>query len=185
MRWLPSLSRDLPAVSSKSVSFFLFSFGFDCIHTKREIVHFIFYDRGWHCCFLVRFALLGKGTGRITAPHAMSRVLMNHNLYENCSFHSTLFVVFLRFHPFEIGCLAIDESLDAGPVDRKPFHAVGIGDDEVEARLISSHVDAIGCGLVIVACQNGSPIGFAEWLPNRIRRMSNNCSGTRHPGFLL
>ena len=92
----------------------------------------------------------------------MSQVLMNQNLYENCSFLSTLFIVFLRFHALEIGNIAVDKSLDARPVNRKPLHTAGIGDDEVETRLISSHVDAIGCGLVIIACQYGSPIGFVE-----------------------
>ena len=52
--------------------------------------------------------------------------LMNQNL-------SQLLFVFLRFHTLEIGNLAVDKSLDAGPVDGKPFHAVGIGDDEVES----------------------------------------------------
>lgn len=51
--------------------------------------------------------------------------LMNQNM-------STLFY-FLRFHPFEIRYLAVDESLDAGPIDGKPLHAIGIGDDEVES----------------------------------------------------
>ena len=58
--------------------------------------------------------------------------IMILNLYEKCSFHSTLFVVFLRFHTLEIGCLAVDERLDDGPVDGQPLHTVGIGDDEVE-----------------------------------------------------
>ena len=80
---------------------------------------------------------------------------MNQNL-------SSLFVVFFRFHTLEIRNLAVDKSLDAWPASRKPLHAVGIGDDEVKTRLISSHIDAAGCGLVIVACQYGSPIGFVE-----------------------
>ena len=74
--------------------------------------------------FLFISFISGKGTGRIAATHATSRVLMNQNL-------SILFV-FLRFHTLEIGNLAVDKSLDAWPANRKPLHAIGVGDDEVE-----------------------------------------------------
>ena len=94
--------------------------------------------------------------GRITAPHAMSRVLMNQNLL--------ILFVFLRFHSLEIDPLPIDVTLQFLPVAWNPEFAFVVEGEDVVIAVSVAHTTEIVLFVVfkIVPCDDVLEIQIGE-----------------------